>query len=230
MSRVLITGHNGYIGSVMAPIFIEAGHDVAGLDTEYFGACSLVEDGASFPAVRKDLRDLESSDLEGFDAVVHLAALSNDPIGNLSSRWTEEINLQSSVRLAELAKQAGVDRLLFSSSCIMYGMSEAAVVDEDSPLDPKTVYARSKVDAERQISALAGDGFSPVVPAQRHGLRPVATDALRHRLQRLHGLSRDQGQGHGVQRRQALASGGPRPGRVACLPRRARSAEGRHPQ
>jgi nucleoside-diphosphate-sugar epimerase len=162
MSKVLMTGHNGYIGSVMAPLFVEAGHEVVGLDTEYFGTCSLVDDPVSIPAVHKDIRDLEAGDLEGFDAVVHLAALSNDPIGNLSENWTEEINLDSSVRLAELAREAGVERLLFSSSCIMYGMSEEAVVDEDSPLDPKTVYARSKVDAERRIADLATDDFSPV--------------------------------------------------------------------
>jgi nucleoside-diphosphate-sugar epimerase len=162
MSKVLMTGHNGYIGSVMAPLFVEAGHEVVGLDTEFFGTCSLVDDPVAVPAVVKDIRDLEPGDLEGFDAVVHLAALSNDPIGNLSVTWTEEINLESSVRLAELAREAGVERLLFSSSCIMYGMSEAAVVDEDSPLDPKTVYARSKVDAERRIAALATDDFSPV--------------------------------------------------------------------
>ena len=140
--RVLITGHEGYIGSVMAPAFIDAGHDVTGLDTGYFAECTLVPDRVEVPAVRKDIRDLERSDLDGFDAVVHLAALSNDPIGNLNDRWTEEINFDASVRLAELAREAGVGRLLFSSSCIMYGMSEAAVVDETAPLDPKTEYAQ----------------------------------------------------------------------------------------
>jgi nucleoside-diphosphate-sugar epimerase len=107
------------------------------------------------------LRDLSPADLEGVDTVVHLAALSNDPIGNLSARWTDEINHQASVRLAELAQAAGVRRFVFSSSCIMYGMAEAAVVTEESPLDPKTEYARSKVLAERAISALAGPTFSP---------------------------------------------------------------------
>lgn len=160
--KVLITGHQGYIGSVMAPAFVEAGHEVTGLDTGYFAECTLVPDRLEVPAVRKDIRDVERSDLEGFDAVVHLAALSNDPIGNLNDRWTQEINFEASVRLAELAREAGVGRFLFSSSCIMYGMSEAAVVDETAPLDPKTEYARSKVRGEGAVAALADDSFSPV--------------------------------------------------------------------
>ena len=159
--RVLITGHNGYIGSVMVPVLVAAGYEVTGLDTGYFRECTLVPDSAVVPWVRKDIRDLEPSDLEGYDAVIHLAALSNDPIGNLNPDWTEEINFRASVCLAKLAKAAGVERFLFSSSCIMYGMSEAAVVNEDSPLDPKTEYAKSKVKSERAISKLAGDGFSP---------------------------------------------------------------------
>jgi nucleoside-diphosphate-sugar epimerase len=159
--RVLITGHNGYIGSVMAPCFAQAGYDVAGLDTGYFAACTLVPDKMEIPWKQKDLRELEASNLRGFDAVIHLAALSNDPIGNLNEKWTEEINFRASVRLAELAKAAGVERFLFSSSCIMYGMSEAAVVTEESPLDPQTEYARSKVKSERAIAALADDRFSP---------------------------------------------------------------------
>jgi len=159
--RVLITGHEGYIGSVMAPAFMAAGHEVIGLDTGYFADCTLVPPEGEVPSVRKDIRDLGAADLEGCEAVVHLAALSNDPIGNLNEAWTEEINFQASVRLAELARAAGGERFLFSSSCIMYGMSEAAVVDETAPLDPKTEYARSKVRAERAISDLASDSFSP---------------------------------------------------------------------
>jgi nucleoside-diphosphate-sugar epimerase len=160
--RVLVTGHNGYIGSVMVPVFLKAGYEVIGYDTGYFRECTLVPDTCQVPAISKDIRDLSPQDLQGFYAVVHLAALSNDPIGNLRQNWTEEINHQSSVRLAELAKAAGVKRFLFSSSCIMYGMSSAEVVNEESPLDPKTEYARSKVKSERAISALAADGFSPV--------------------------------------------------------------------
>lgn len=159
--RILLTGHDGYIGSVLAPRLIEHGYEVVGLDCGYFEECAFVPVTCRLPHVRKDLRDVKARDLEGFDAVVHLAALSNDAVGDLNRLWTNEINFTASVRLAELAKAAGVRRFLFSSSCIMYGQSEAVVVDEASTVDPKTEYARSKVDAERAISGLAHASFSP---------------------------------------------------------------------
>ena len=159
--RVLITGHLGYIGSVMAPFFMSSGYEVVGLDTGYFADCTLAPETGQVASIRKDLRDLKPEDLAGFDAVIHLAALSNDPIGNLDPRWTDDINHLGSIRLAELAKAAGVRRLLFSSSCIMYGSATAAVVTEESPLDPKTEYARSKVRAEVAIGRLADERFSP---------------------------------------------------------------------
>ena len=159
--RILITGHNGYIGSVMVPLFLESGYQVMGLDAELFAVCTFIPDTVRVPTLHKDIRDLQPGDLEGFEAIVHLAALSNDPIGNLNSAWTNEINFHASVRLAKLAKAAGARRFLFSSSCIMYGQSEMDWVTEECPLDPKTEYARSKVKAEQAISALADSGFSP---------------------------------------------------------------------
>ena len=159
--RILITGHEGYLGSVMVASFVRAGYAVVGLDTGYFRSCTLGTEHVRVPSIAKDIRDVELADLRGFDAVVHLAALSNDPVGNLNPAWTDEINFRATVRLAELSRAAGVKRFLFSSSCIMYGMSEAAVVTEDSPLDPKTDYARSKVQSERAIAELAADHFSP---------------------------------------------------------------------
>lgn len=158
--KVLVTGHRGYIGSVLTPLLVRDGHDVTGLDTGYFDDCTLVPDVLKVPEIRRDLRDVRAEDVAGFDAVVHLGALSNDPIGNLNTAWTEEINTRATIRLAELAKAAGVRRFLFSSSCIMYGMSEATVVDETAPLAPRTDYARSKVDAERALSELSDDDFA----------------------------------------------------------------------
>jgi nucleoside-diphosphate-sugar epimerase len=159
--RILITGNNGYIGSIMAPWFCRQGYDVVGLDTGYFARCTLVPDTTDIPTIHKDLRDVTVRDLVGFDAVIHLAALSNDPIGNLNEAWTREINSEGTVRLAMFAKEAGVARFIFSSSCIMYGMSEAATVDENAPLAPQTEYGRSKVAAEAGLRGLADDRFSP---------------------------------------------------------------------
>jgi nucleoside-diphosphate-sugar epimerase len=165
--RVLITGHRGYIGSVLARRCVEAGHQVTGVDIGFYDECTLGPPAAAVDEITADVRDLTAADLAGNDAIVHLAALSNDPVGNLNPAWTEEINLHASVLVAELARKAGVTRFLFSSSCIMYGSAQTgtavdADVTEDSPLDPKTVYARSKVEAERAIARLASRHFSPV--------------------------------------------------------------------
>lgn len=160
--RVLITGYRGYVGSVMAPLFKEAGHQVVGIDVDFYEGCDLTPVPA-IDGTRGDIRDITADDLRGFDAVVHLAALSNDPIGNLNASWTDEINRDGTRQLAEAARRAGVRRFLFASSCIMYGLSDGGMVDETSPLNPQTTYARSKVDAERDLQALAADDFSPVL-------------------------------------------------------------------
>jgi nucleoside-diphosphate-sugar epimerase len=162
--RVLVTGHNGYIGSVMAATLRAAGHDIAGLDTYFFEKCTLAaEDAAgSVPALRKDVRDVAEVDLRGFDAIVHLAALCNDPMGELDPELTLEINFRATVRLAQLAKAAGVQRFLFASSCSMYGKAGDDAVDETAPLRPLTAYAESKVRSEEALAGLADSGFSPV--------------------------------------------------------------------
>jgi nucleoside-diphosphate-sugar epimerase len=161
--RVLVTGHDGYIGAVMTPLLAAAGHEVVGLDTGLFRAFTLGEAPPAVPSLGKDVRDVAPEDLAGFDAVIHLAAISNDPVGNLNPDLTYDINHRASVRLAEVAKRAGVRRFLYSSSCSTYGAAEGeAAVDEQADFNPVTPYGRSKVLAERDISPLADDDFSPV--------------------------------------------------------------------
>jgi nucleoside-diphosphate-sugar epimerase len=160
--RVLVTGHNGYIGSVLVPMLERAGQDVVGLDSDIFEPCLLGENGHQVVSLHRDVRDVESDDIAGFDAVIHLAAVCNDPVGNLNPQATYDINHLASVRVAEKAKEAGVERFVFASSCSLYGKgADDAMLDENAEFAPVTAYGRSKVLAERDISALADDSFSP---------------------------------------------------------------------
>jgi len=162
--KVLVTGHNGYIGAVLVPMLLDAGHDVTGLDSYLFADCTLGEDVLDPPALRMDVRDARAEHLEGFDAVIHLAGLSNDPLGDLSPDTTYDINHRAAVHLAHEAKQAGVSRYLFSSTCSVYGAAGSDFLDESAEFNPVTPYGRSKVMAENEIAALADDGFSPTFP------------------------------------------------------------------
>jgi len=160
--RVLLTGHQGYIGSVLAKMLLQAGHDVTGLDSGFFQRNRFVGELANVPCLRRDLRDVELRDLEGYEAVLHLAALSNDPLGDINPQLTYEINLHATTRLARLSKQVGVKRFLFSSSCSMYGAAGSEMLGENAPFNPVTPYAESKVLAERELTNLADSQFSPV--------------------------------------------------------------------
>lgn len=159
--KLLVTGHHGYIGSVMVGVLSRAGHDVTGLDTYLYDGCNFGEDSLPVPAIRKDIRDVQPADLRGFDAVIHLAALSNDPLGCLDEECTYDINHRGSVSLAQAAKAAGVPRFLFASSCSLYGAAGDKMLDELAQFNPITAYGSSKVLVEQDVTKLADDTFSP---------------------------------------------------------------------
>jgi nucleoside-diphosphate-sugar epimerase len=159
--RVLVTGHDGYIGTVLVPLFQQAGHDVVGLDSGLYSDCVFGEPPGHVPALALDIREAEPEHLSGFDAVVHLAAISNDPLGDYRPETTYEINYRAAVRLAEVAKAAGVPRFVFSSSCSLYGAAGDEFLDETASWNPVTPYGESKLLAEQDIRELADDSFSP---------------------------------------------------------------------
>ena len=172
--RVLLTGHKGYIGTALAPMLLDAGHDVHGLDSDIFSRCTYGDDPKSIPETIKDIRDVTIDDVKGFDAVLHLAGLSNDPLGDLNADLTYEINHRASVRIAALAKEAGVKRFIFSSSCSNYGAGGDDLLTEDGDLNPVIPYGKSKVLVEQDVSKLGDNTFCPLYlrNATAYGVSP----------------------------------------------------------
>ncbi len=159
--RVLVTGHNGYIGTVLVPMLLDHGHEVVGLDADWFERCTFTGTIPEIECIKKDTRDIEKSDIEGFDAIIHLAGLSNDPMGDYRPMITEEINEIASIDLARLAKEAGVKRFLFASSCSNYGAGGQDFLTEEAPFNPVTPYGVSKVRVEAALSKMADTDFCP---------------------------------------------------------------------
>jgi len=160
--KVVITGHLGYIGTVLTQMLVSEGYEVVGIDSDLYKDCTFGAEFPKIPTINKDIRDVTVEDLKGFDSMLHLAGLSNDPLGNLNPELTYEINHKASVRLAELSKKAKIRRYVFSSSCSNYGASGNDFLTEESPFHPVTPYGKYKVRVEKDVSLMADDSFSPV--------------------------------------------------------------------
>lgn len=172
--RVLVTGSLGYIGTVLVPMLLKEGHDVIGMDTDYYSRCTFTGAPVDVPTLKMDVRDAPNTAVRGVDAIIHLAGLSNDPLGDYNPNLTDDINFQASTRLAQLAKQAGVQRFLFASSCSNYGASGDQFLTEEAVFNPVTPYGVSKVRVEQELQNLADESFSPVFlrASTAYGLSP----------------------------------------------------------
>jgi nucleoside-diphosphate-sugar epimerase len=172
--KVLLTGHRGYIGTILCPMLLARNHSVVGMDSDLYRSCTFAGELAPVPTIEKDIRDADIDDLAGFDAVIHLAGLSNDPLGDYRPSLTEDVNFRASVRLAHLAKKAGIPRFLYASSCSNYGASGSDFLDESAAFNPVTPYGKSKVDVERAVAPMADESFSPTFlrASTAYGLSP----------------------------------------------------------
>ncbi len=159
--RVMVTGHRGYIGTILVPMLLDANHEVVGLDSDLFERCTFTGEVPEVPTLLKDIRDVVHGDIEGCDAIIHLAGLSNDPLGDYRPELTLDINYEASVRLAQLAKEVGVGRFLFASSCSNYGGAGEDFLDEGAAFNPVTPYGESKVKVEAALNEMADANFSP---------------------------------------------------------------------
>lgn len=160
--KIFVTGHLGYIGRILTQVLVNNGFEVVGCDTGFFPA-NFIKDEVDVKNINKDIRDLTKDDISGFDAVIHLAALANDPASDLNPTWTEEINYKATIQLAEISKECGVERFILSSSCSVYGASGEKLINEDSETAPLTPYADAKIRSENYIKKLSDSKFAPIV-------------------------------------------------------------------
>ena len=224
--RVLLTGNEGYIGTILVPWLWARRHEVIGLDSGLFRECTLRAAIRPVPTIRKDVRDVERRDLDGIEAVIHLAGLSNDPLGNLNPRLTFEINHEGTVRLAELAKRAGVRRFLYASTCSVYGAAGDEMLTEDSAFNPVTPYAESKARAEADLRRAGGSRLLPGLSARGDRVRGVAAVALRSGGEQPGGVGGDHGAGLSEEPGDVVAAAGAHRGHRARLHHAAARARG----